>query len=64
MGGGWVDLDRRSTILFLKRGDDNGDEVCDDLEEEVIIGSEKYFLLRDELITEDGDDIEKEVKLV
>ena len=42
---------------FFERGSNSVDEIWDDLEKEVRIGSDK-------LITDDGDGLEEEVKMV
>ena len=52
-----IDCFRWSTLFFFERGNNSGDEVCNDLEKEARIGS-------DELITENGGGLEEEVRMV
>ena len=52
-----IECFRRSTLIFFERGHNYGDEGCDDLEEEVRIGS-------DEITTEHGVGLEEEGRMV
>ena len=54
---GMIDCFRRSTLLFFERGNNCGDESCDDVEREGRIGS-------DELITEHDGGLEEEGRKV